>query len=88
MILFIYEKVANRTINQLQSKYKDLKKNARQVVSQVKRDIAQTGNKPLESRTVRALSVDSSSMLLALRKQIGPTATGFQNKYGQCKNAV
>lgn len=80
---FVYTKVEDRTIAQLQSKYKDLKKNVRQIVSKVKRDIAQTGNMPLQKRTVRALSLDSNAMLLALRKQIGPTATGFQSKFGE-----
>ena len=35
-------KVNDRTITQLQNKYKDLKKNARQLVSNAKHDLAQT----------------------------------------------
>lgn len=69
-------KVENRTIQQLQSK---LKKQARQAVSNMKRDMVETGNKNLKTSTIETLNNENS--LLTLRKQIGPTATGFQSKH-------
>lgn len=77
-------KVDNRSIDQLKSKYTDLKRNARQVVSKMKRDIAETGNKTLQSSTVRVLN--DNSTLLALRKQLGPSATGFQSRHCEYKS--
>lgn len=74
--------MTDRTVLQLQNKYKDLKKNARQVVSKAKRDIAETGNRNLRSSTIRALKDDT--LLLTLRKNMGPTATGFTSKHGEC----
>lgn len=65
----------DRTILQLQTKYK---------VAQVNRDVAETGNQPLRRSTSSALSQNSHEILLGLRKQIGPTASGFHNTYGEC----
>lgn len=78
--IYFCVQVDDRTIPQLQSKYKELKKNARQIFSNAKREIARTGNKTLRSSTVDALKDDG---LLLLRKQMGPTATGFNSKH--CK---
>lgn len=50
----------------------------------MKRDIAATGNKNLNPSTIRALGDDST--LLALRKQMGPSATGFQS--GHCSDSI
>lgn len=72
----------DRTIMQLQNKYKDLKKNARQVISKAKRDVAATGNRNLRSSTIRALKDDT--LLLALRKNMGPSASGFKSKHCEC----
>lgn len=56
-------------ISQLQSKYKELKKSARQMLSNMKRNIARTGNKDLEPSTVNAMNNQS----LLLRKNMGAT---------------
>lgn len=72
--------VEDRTIDKLQSKYKELKKNARHVLAKAKREVAQTGNQNLRSSTIKSLNDDT---MLLLRKQLGPTASGFQSKH--CK---
>jgi hypothetical protein len=54
-----------------------MKKHARQNISKIKRDIAQTGNKKLPSKTVDAMNDDS---MILLRKQMGPSAAGFKSK--------
>lgn len=69
--------VQDRSIEHLQSKYKELKKNARQVIANMKRDVAQTGNKNLKPTTVKAINNET---LLLLRKQMGPSAAGFKSK--------
>lgn len=74
-------KVDDRSTAQLQSKYRDLKKNARQIMSKAKRDLTETGNRELRSSTVRALN--DNALLLALRKNMGPTASGFSSKHGE-----
>lgn len=68
-----------RSVEQLQAKYKDLKKVARGMASGLKREMAQTGNRPLRSSASRELR--NTDTLLALRKQMGPTATGFESKH-------
>lgn len=60
-----------------------MKKAAKKVLSDAKRDLAKTGNGKLRSSTVRELQ--NSDSLLALRKNMGPTATGFQSKH--CSDA-
>lgn len=73
--------IADRSIESLQFKYKHLKKLARNEKSELNRDMVKTGNKPLQSKTIKALR--DSNMLLQLRNRMGPTATGFQSKH--CK---
>lgn len=75
----MYSQVDNRSIEQLQSKYKELKKLARKATSNMKRDLVETGNKKLRSSTVREMQ--SSTALLALRSNMGPSATGFESKH-------
>lgn len=72
-------KVENRSVEQLQSKYKDLKKGARQIVSKMKRSMSETGNKKLDADTVRVMN--ENSLLLSLRNQMGPSATGFHSQH-------
>lgn len=60
-----------------------MKKLAKKALSDAKRDLVQTGNKQLRTSTVR--TIQSSESLLALRKNMGPTASGFQSKY--CSDA-
>lgn len=43
----------------------------------MKRDVSNTGNKKLRPSTVRSMNNDN--LLLALRKTMGPSATGFQS---------
>lgn len=74
----IFQKV-DRSIDSLQSKYKELKKMARKEMSEAKRDLVQTGNKALKSQTVEALR--DTNMLLQLRSRMGVSATGFQSKH-------
>lgn len=71
--------IENRTIEQLQTKYKSLKKQARTVLATVKKDIAQTGNKPLQRTTTQILQGKSS--LLSLRSRMGASAAGFTSKH-------
>lgn len=52
---------------------------ARKENSAAKRDLVQTGNKPLNSRTVDTLR--ETNTLLQLRSRMGATATGFQSKH-------
>lgn len=60
-----------------------MKKLARKITSNAKRDLAQTGNKNLRSSTVRA--IQTSECLLVLRNNLGPTATGFKSNH--CSDA-
>lgn len=85
IFLIFYIQVENRTIVQLQSKYKELKKNARQVLSKMKREMAQTGNQKLRSSTQNAMNDDS---LMLLRKRMGPSAAGFKSKNCERKNYI
>lgn len=78
-------KIENRTIEQLQNKYKALKKQARKVSADVKRDIARTGNKALQSKTLKELR--GNSALLSLRARMGASATGFTSKHCMYFNA-
>lgn len=78
---FDYLQVENRSIEQLQTKYKSLKKQARTVSANTKSDYARTGNKPLLSSTTNALQ--QNSFLLALRARMGASASGFASKH--CK---
>lgn len=74
----------DRSIEQLQGKYKKLKQLARTVSSNVKRDLAQTGNKALLPSTTAALQ--SSTALLSLRARMGPAAAGFSSKHCKYKS--
>lgn len=56
-----------------------MKKLAKKAESEMKRDLVKTGNKNLRKSTVRELQ--NSESLLALRKQMGPTAFGFQSNH-------
>lgn len=56
-----------------------MKKLAKKAESEMKRDLVETGNKKLRKSTVRELQ--NSNSLLALRKQMGPTAFGFHSKH-------
>lgn len=56
-----------------------MKKLAKKAESEMKRDLVKTGNKKLRKSTVRELQ--NSDSLLVLRKQMGPTAFGFQSKH-------
>lgn len=69
----------DRTVSQLQSKYKTLKKQARKSNADMKRNLSETGNKQLRHSTVRELQ--NNVNLIALRKSMGPTATGFKSKH-------
>lgn len=72
-----------RSISQLQSKYKELKKLAKKTKANAARDLKQTGNVRLQSSTIRTLNDDTD--LLALRGLMGPTATGFRSEF--CSDA-
>lgn len=70
---------ANRSVDSLQSKYKELKKLGRQEVSEAVRDLVKTGNKPLRSKIVETLR--DTNVLLQLRSRMGVTATGYPSKH-------
>lgn len=76
-----YLQISDRTIESLQVKYKQLKRMSKHELSEAKRDLVQTGNRRLSSKTVDTLR--DSNVLLQLRNRIGPTATGFQSPH--CK---
>ena len=78
-IIITYLKVETRSIDQLDTKYKALKKQARSIAASVKRDIVKTGNKPLEASTLEALQ--GNDALLSLRARMGATASGFTSKH-------
>lgn len=72
-------------MTQLQTKYTNLKKAARQAVSEMKRDIVLTGNGKLRASTTRELK--NSESLLIFQQRMGPTATGFKSKHCECTRA-
>lgn len=86
-IIFIYFRmyyifqVEDRSIDSLQAKFKQLKKMARQEQSEARRELVQTGNKKLSSRTVESLR--ETNTLQQLRNRMGPTGTGFRSPH--CK---
>lgn len=71
----------DRSVDSLQSKYRELKKLAKKESSEAKRDLVLTGNKRLRSKTVETLR--DTNMLLQLRHRMGSPATGFASKH--CK---
>ncbi|XP_031635462.1 uncharacterized protein LOC116348570, partial [Contarinia nasturtii] len=76
--------VEDRTIDQLQTKYKALKKDARKVGAKVKRDFSKTGNKPLKTSTINLL--EGNNPLLQLRARMGASGSGFASKH--CSDAL
>lgn len=70
---------ANRTVDALQSKFKDLKKLARKEGSRARRDLVQTGNIPLHSRIIKCLR--DTNVLQQLRLRMGPSQSGFQSEH-------
>lgn len=58
----------DRSIENLQSKFKELKRIAKKQTSEMKRDIVLTGNKKLRKSTLRELH--NSDSLIALRANI------------------
>lgn len=79
--IFHIIQVCDRSSDSLQSKFKELQKLARQDESETKRDLVQTGNKRLRSRTIDSLR--ETNILVELRKRLGATGTGFESKH--CK---
>lgn len=71
--------VADRSIEQLQSKYKELKKKAKHELSEAKRDKVVTGNRELRDSTIKTLR--DSYELTDLRKRMGVSATGFTSRH-------
>lgn len=59
-----------------------MKRLARKEVSEARRDLVQTGNVPLRSRTVETLR--DTNALQQLRHRMGVSATGFQSKHCEC----
>lgn len=71
---FSFQK-CDRPIESLQVKFRNLKKEARTEKSETKRELVKTGNKPLSTRTIKALH--GSDVLQQLRLRMGATASGF-----------
>lgn len=71
---FSFQK-CDRPIESLQVKFRNLRKEARTEKSETKRELVKTGNKPLSTRTIKALH--GSDVLQQLRLRMGATASGF-----------
>lgn len=77
----LYFQTEDRSIESLQTKYKQLKRMSRQELSETRRELVQTGNKKLSSRTIESLR--ETNMLQQLRNRMGASATGFRSPH--CK---